>query len=149
MYLGSRRHGEESLVAVAPLLHPALRTLGDDVGCLFLRVFLILQTSIFITEGDAVVIESHDHLCIRSDGCLILIGLIDAMQTLTLQHLVVVFHLLDEIQLAKRYVGQFQYLLFLIVNNEFLVNGLCHQFSVGRRHLLRVDDKGYTTEKDS
>ena len=47
-----RRHREKALIGVGPLLHPALRSLRDDIGRR-LRVFQRFH----VTEGDAVVVE--------------------------------------------------------------------------------------------
>ena len=97
LHLGGGRHREKSLVTVAPLLHPALRPLGDDVGCLLGGHLTVLQVGVFIAEGDTVVIESHHNLRVRSDGCLILIGFIGTMQALAFQHLVVILHIPDKL----------------------------------------------------
>ena len=55
--LMSSSQGEETLISLRPLLHPALCSLRDDIGGLLLWQHLILQVGPLITEGDTIIIE--------------------------------------------------------------------------------------------
>ena len=56
LHLGCGRHGEETLGTVAPLHHPALRALWDDVCGMLFGYLAVLQILVFIAEGDAVIV---------------------------------------------------------------------------------------------
>ena len=79
--LGGQR--KEALIAVGPFLHPPLGTLRNLIG----RLLLVRQA--IVTEGDTIIIQTHRQTDILTECQLILVGLVDAMQTLTCQHLII------------------------------------------------------------
>ena len=79
LHVGSGRHGEETLVAVAPLLHPALRAFRNDVGRGLFSVFVL----VFVPKRKAVIIEAENHAAHA-----VFIALVGAVQALARQHLV-------------------------------------------------------------
>ena len=108
--------GVESLVRVAPLLHPPLHALGDDVGGLLLDGRLV-------AEGQTVVIEAQRHLPHP-----ILVGLIGTVAALAGQHAVVGLHLLRllPLQRSRRLSSlHLQHLLPLVTDGELAILG-CH-----------------------
>ena len=123
---------EEALVGVGPLLHPSACTFGDAVGGMLCGQRL--QVVVFITEGQAVVVEPEHQAHAIGFG-MILAGHVLTMTALAGQHPVVGSDIRCEPQASEQCRRvQLQRFPSLGIHHQLAVGDADAEPSVGRCH---------------